>query len=181
VLTQDELVHYSRAEELLRNVEQQIAQTQKHLQAHVDQLITEKELEVNRHIDELVAFQTQSLSEQKNQWVTQANEKLDQIITTEKLRIDSFLKEVVRRVYSNLKECLREFAQEPEFVEYLMEMLRKEIEQTDIQVTIKRTGCTNNTILTAENADQMVSVDTKKLIDEICTELDKDAEKYPQS
>ncbi|WP_318479863.1 hypothetical protein [Photobacterium leiognathi] len=165
------LFHESKA--LLIAIKEQVNDYQSILEGKTLKLIAEKEQLLNEYVDKKCEEITEEFLIDQNKWFESAKHQLSELIEEQKNELYQIKKELKVSIINIVNSRISKLKKNEKIIEYLIEILHAEIDDEEKKISVDQTYQEDGVILTIENEDRIISINTATLINELRAELKK--------
>ncbi|EMA4781819.1 hypothetical protein U3C50_001533 [Providencia rettgeri] len=167
VVKKSQIRKYSDAKALLVSIENRVEEYQYILENKTNQLIKEKQNELNKHIEELKSLAEQQITSSQKEWFSKAEQQLELLLSHQKDRFNNVISEVKCKVEKAVRNRLVRMNQSDSLIKYVIEVMHNEINDTKKILQVVHSKSAQGTLLTIENDDCIITINTQELISEL--------------
>ncbi|NUW68064.1 hypothetical protein [Vibrio coralliilyticus] len=174
IIKQSDLSVYKDAKELSKSLEEISEKYQALLHESFIRMMNEKEQILNRHVESLYDEQKSHFEVAKKEWLREAQCKFDESFSRNEIRFRSIESELKRNVSELLKKRLEKLLNDETLIQYLCDFLHNEMSDQLRELFIyKDKHEDGNILLTIENNEQIITIGTRSIIEELENSLDE--------
>ncbi|AWS50754.1 hypothetical protein [Providencia rettgeri] len=167
VIKKSQIRKYSDAKALLLSIENRVEEYQNILENKVNKLIKERQNELNKHVDELNSLAEQQVASSQKEWFSKAEQQLDLLLSNQEDRFNNMISEVKCKVEKAVRNRLIRMNQSDSLIKYVIEVMHNEINDTEKMLQVVHSKSAQGTLLTIENDDCIITINTQELISEL--------------
>lgn len=172
VIKKSDLLIYSEARALLSALEERVEQYQKMLEDQVVQLIEDKEQALNLHVNALYNERAEELQANQERWFDEANQRLVDLVENQYQSLSQLKDELKNRITDAVKSRLTRLSKDELLIGHLVELLHTEIDDEAKTLSVEQTYVNGFPVLTIENEDKVISIETQFLIETLSDSLE---------
>lgn len=172
VIKKSDLLIYNEAEALLSALEERVEQYQQMLEEQVVQLIEDKEQALNLHANNLYNEIEEEFHVNQDRWFDEANQQLVDIVEEQQRSLSLLKDELKNRLAETVKLRLTELSLNEYLIEHLVDLLHAEIDDPARNLSVEHTHVNGFSVLTIENDDKVISIETQSIIEALRTSLE---------
>ncbi|MBS0044805.1 hypothetical protein KFE26_21290 [Shewanella sp. M16] len=165
VIKKSDLLIYSEAKALLSALEERVEQYQQMLEGQVVQLIEDKEQALNLHVNTLYNERAEELQANQERWFDEANQHLVDLVEEQYQSLSQLKDELKNRITEAVKLRLTQLSLNESLIGHLVELLHAEIDDEAKALSVEQTYVNGFAVLTIENEDKVISIETQSLIE----------------
>jgi exonuclease VII large subunit len=172
VIKKSDLLIYSEAKALLSALEERVEQYQQMLEEQVVQLIEDKEQTLNLHVTTLYNEIEAELQADQAHWFDEANQRLVDLVEEQYQGLSQLKEELKHRIAQTVTLRLTDLSMNETLIEHLVALLHAEIDDEAKSLAVERTYVDGFAVLTIENDDQVISIETQSIIEALRASLE---------
>ena len=172
VIKKSDLINYADAKWLLLAVEKWVEQYQQQLEIEVVDLIEVKEQELNNHVVDLYDEMDEKLKTNQAIWFEKANQQLVELVEAQYQSLTTLKDELKSTLATKIKSRLPSLNLNEAVIANLIDLLYEAIDDEDKTLSVKQEINNGGLVLTIENENNLVSIDTLSIIEELDHILD---------
>ncbi len=172
VIKKSDLLIYSEAKALLAALEERVEQYQHMLEEQVVQLIEEKEQALNLHVNTLYNERAEELQANQERWFDEANQRLVDLVEEQYQSLSQLKEELKHRIAQTVTLRLTDLSMNETLIEHLVALLHAEIDDEAKSLAVERTYVDGFAVLTIENDDKVISIETQSIIEALRASLE---------
>ncbi|WP_311981429.1 hypothetical protein [Shewanella sp. M16] len=165
MIKKSDLLIYSEAKALLSALEERVEQYQQMLEGQVVQLIEDKEQALNLHVNTLYNERAEELQANQERWFDEANQHLVDLVEEQYQSLSQLKDELKNRITEAVKLRLTQLSLNESLIGHLVELLHAEIDDEAKALSVEQTYVNGFAVLTIENEDKVISIETQSLIE----------------
>ncbi|WP_293631512.1 hypothetical protein [Shewanella sp. CG12_big_fil_rev_8_21_14_0_65_47_15] len=167
-----DLLIYSEAKALLAALEARVEQYQQMLEEQVVQLIEDKEQALNLHVTTLYNEIEAELQADQAHWFDEANQQLVDLVEEQYQGLSQLKEELKHRIAQAVTLRLTDLSMNETLIEHLVALLHAEIDDEAKSLAVERTYVDGFAVLTIENDDKVISIETQSIIEALRASLE---------
>lgn len=172
VIKKSDLLIYSEAKALLAALEARVEQYQQMLEEQVVQLIEDKEQALNLHVTTLYNEIEAELQADQAHWFDEANQQLVDLVEEQYQGLSQLKEELKHRIAQAVTLRLTNLSMNETLIEHLVALLHAEIDDEAKSLAVERTYVDGFAVLTIENDDKVISIETQSIIEALRASLE---------
>jgi len=172
VIKKADLLIYSEAKALLAALEARVEQYQQMLEEQVVQLIEDKEQALNLHVTTLYNEIEAELQADQAHWFDEANQQLVDLVEEQYQGLSQLKEELKHRIAQAVTLRLTDLSMNETLIEHLVALLHAEIDDEAKSLAVERTYVDGFAVLTIENDDKVISIETQSIIEALRASLE---------
>ncbi|WP_254053129.1 hypothetical protein [Shewanella sp. WE21] len=157
---------------LLSALEERVEQYQQMLEEQVVQLIVDKEQALNLHVNDLYNEIAEELQTNQQHWFDKANQGLVDLVEEQYQSLSLLKDELKNRITENVKLRLTQLSLNESLISHLVELLHAEIDDEAKNLSVVHSYVNGFAVLTIENEDKVISIETQSIIEALSDSLD---------
>lgn len=167
VIKKSELRMYHTAKALLMALESRLDEHQAQLELQLEQIIEDKEQALNTAINEAYQLTIDSWSVQQQQWLDMAEQRLEKLLVEQEEMLMLLKEDIKHDIISAIQSRLTKISQSDNLICHLIEVLHAEVDDEMKQFSVQQTRDSSGVVLTIENQDSVLSINTGELVEEL--------------
>lgn len=172
VIKKADLLIYCEAKALLAALEARVEQYQQMLEEQVVQLIEDKEQALNLHVTTLYNEIEAELQADQAHWFDEANQRLVDLVEEQYQGLSQLKEELKHRIAQTVTLRLTDLSMNETLIEHLVALLHAEIDDEAKSLAVERTYVDGFAVLTIENDDKVISIETQSIIEALRASLE---------
>ncbi|MEZ8699060.1 hypothetical protein AB6D84_18180 [Vibrio lentus] len=173
VIKKSEVRLFHEAQALLMAIEEQTQEHQKILEKQVLRMIEDKEQALNEYVEKAYDKVIESWLRQQSEWFEHAQHQLAELLNDQQNNFNQVKQELKRSIASSVNSRLTKLNQSDHLIGHLVELLHAEIDDEARNLSVKKVTQEDGVVLTIENEDSIISINTVSLINELRAGLDQ--------
>ncbi|AQS37653.1 hypothetical protein FM037_21970 [Shewanella psychropiezotolerans] len=172
VIKKSDVLIYTEAKSLLSALEERVEQYQQLVEEQVVHLIEEKEQALNLHVADLHNEMEDKLMVNQALWFEKANQQLTELVAAQYHSLNTLKDELKSTIATKVKSRLPSLSLNEAVIGHLIDLLHKAIDDEDNTLSVEQVFENGGVVLTIESEDNLVSIDTLSIVEELGRSLD---------
>ncbi|MBD1566201.1 hypothetical protein [Vibrio sp. S12_S33] len=173
VIKKSEVRLFHEAQALLMAIEEQTQEHQKILEKQVLRMIEDKEQALNEYVEKAYDKVMESWLRQQSEWFEHAQHQLAELLNDQQNNFNQVKQELKRSIATSVSSRLTKLNQSDHLIGHLVELLHSEIDDEARNLSVKKITQGDGVVLTIENEDSIISINTISLVNELRAGLDQ--------
>lgn len=167
IIKKSQIKRYSDANALLKAIENRVQEYQDMIELKTNQLIEEKQNELDEHVNQLKFLADQQITESQQIWFDKAEQQLTVLLSSQEKKLNDAVTGVKRKTEQAVRNRLIKMNQSDSLIKYLIDALHNEINDIEKSLEIVQSHSDQGTLLTIENDQCIISINTQELMIEL--------------
>ncbi|AYV25080.1 hypothetical protein L1D61_25460 [Vibrio mediterranei] len=172
VIKKSEIRFFCQAQTLLKEMEERADEYQDILEQQVLLMIEDKELVLNEYIEKAYDTIIESKISQQEDWFKYAQDQLTELLYEQQNYLNQIKQDLKGSMAVAVKSRLTKLNHSDHLIDHLIEVLHAEIDDEARNLSVKKVDQDDGVVLTIENEDSIISINTASLIEELRVALD---------
>ncbi|GEM77454.1 hypothetical protein [Vibrio sagamiensis] len=171
IIKKSEIQIFHEAKALLLALEDQVQEYQDILEQQVVQMIEDKESALNEYVEKAYDTVMETWIVQQDEWFERAQYQLSELLSEQENYLKQVKDELKLSVANAVTSRLTKLNQSEHLIGHLIEVLHSEIDDEAKKLSVEQQVQDDGVILTIENEDTIISVNTSSIIAELRASL----------
>lgn len=167
LIKRSELATYQESKALIIALEEKTKEYQKLLEEQVLMMLEEKELLLNNVIEEEYHKLANAWKDQQIEWFEVAENALARHLREQEESVLEIKRELKHQIASEIQGRLTKLTQSEKLISHLVEVLHSEMDDSCKKLQVEIEQNEDGVILSIENEDRIISIESKTIIAEI--------------
>ena len=173
VIKKSEIQVFHEAKALLLALEDQVQEYQEILEQQVVQMIEDKESALNEYVEKAYDTVMETWISQQDEWFERAQYQLSELLNEQENYLKQVKDELKLSVANAVNSRLTKLNQSEHLIGHLVEVLHSEIDDEAKKLSVEQYVQDDGVILTIEDEDSIISVNTSSIIAELRASLEQ--------
>ncbi|AUI86426.1 hypothetical protein BS333_08510 [Vibrio azureus] len=173
VIKKSEIQVFHEAKALLLALEDQVQEYQEILEQQVVQMIEDKESALNEYVEKAYDTVMETWISQQDEWFERAQYQFSELLNEQENYLKQVKDELKLSVANAVNSRLTKLNQSEHLIGHLIEVLHSEIDDEAKKLSVEQHVQDDGVILTIEDEDSIISVNTSSIIAELRASLEQ--------
>ncbi|STO45228.1 hypothetical protein [Grimontia hollisae] len=172
LIKRSEIATYQESKALIMALEEKVKEYQALLEEQVLVMLEEKEQLLNNAIEEEYLKLSDAWQEQQIEWFNVAEKELARHLREQEEAVSEIKRELKHQIASEIQARLTKLTHSEKLISHLVEVLHSEMDDVCKELQVETKQQEDGVILTIENEDRIITIDSKTIVEELKRGLD---------
>lgn len=172
LIKRSEIATYQESKALIMALEEKVKEYQALLEEQVLVMLEEKEQLLNNAIEEEYLKLSDAWQEQQIEWFNIAEQELARHLKEQEEAVSDIKRELKHQIAREVQVRLMKLTHSEKLISHLIEVLHSEMDDVCKELQVETKQQEEGVILTIENEDRIISIDSKTIVEELKRGLD---------